>query len=95
MAAFKARLYTARTRKAARTRRRRLRKKGHNKINIARTRTKFGFLRKTAKNVNCLHNEIFGDVRDSFCVQPISALKLGHVTKYTTVRHSTDILIGK
>ena len=93
MAAFKARLYTARTREVARTRRRRLRKKGHNKINIART--KFGFSRKTAKNVNCLQSEIFGDVRDSFCVQPISALNLGHVTKYTAVRHSTDILIGK
>ena len=40
---------------------------------------------RAENRVHCLQSEILGSVRNGFCVQPINALNLGYVTKYTYV----------
>ena len=69
MAAFKTRLYTAQTRKAARIRRRRSRKKGHNEINSfihGANANKLNLVR-TKNRVDCLQSKILDDFCDGFC----------------------------
>ena len=40
---------------------------------------------RAENRVDCFQHEFLGDVRDCFCVQPISAFNLGYVTKYVCV----------